>query len=374
MTPPWLLLGLMSGTSHDGVDAAVVRFGPDHPPEVVHHSHTPYPSGLRKKISDAFGANADGAADICRLNFTLGEFFARAAMKCIKESGLRASDVAAIASHGQTICHIPPEKGKRGQKGSSLQIGESAVIAARTGIPVVSDFRVADMALGGHGAPLVPFADYVLFHGRKIKAVQNIGGISNVTIVTPNINDVVAFDTGPGNCLIDEAMKALYGRPFDRNGKTAKSGTPDERLLRRLLRHPYFAERPPKSTGRETFNLARLKVIDKIRPGNLLATLTHLTARSIRDAYERFVFPKFSIGEIIVSGGGTKNGFLMGLIKELFSPVKISLMEEYGIPSGAKEAMSFAILADETLKGRPSNLPKVTGARKAVTLGKITLP
>jgi anhydro-N-acetylmuramic acid kinase len=369
MKKPCLILGLMSGTSHDGVDAALVSIRGSKI-KLIRHCHFPYPPALRKKISSAFTGNA---SDICRLNFELGEVFARAAVKCIKASGVNPGDVTAIASHGQTICHHPPEKNK---KGSTLQIGESAVIAQRTGIPVVSDFRVADMAAGGEGAPLVPYADYMLFHGKGIKAVHNIGGISNVTVVTPDIENVFAFDTGPGNCLIDEAMKTLFKKPFDRDGKTAKKGTPDKKLLRKLLSNPYFKKKPPKSTGRETFGRELLNKILKSRLASedLIATLTHFTALSIKDAYDRFVFPGCKIDEIVLSGGGTKNKYLVGIIRELFSPVKVSLIDDYGIPAQAKEALSFAVLANETLSGKPSNLPMVTGASKKVILGKLTLP
>ncbi len=368
-----LVLGLMSGTSHDGVDAALVRVVNRGRPRLIKHTHVSYPPALRDMIVRAFEG---GTADVCRLGFELGEVFARATLKCAKEAGVSPSDIEAVASHGQTVCHIPP-KGNR--KGSTLQIGEPSVIAQRTGIKVVSDFRTADMALGGQGAPLVPFADHLLFSKRATCCVQNIGGISNVTVVTEKLDDVRAFDTGPGNSLIDDAMKLLFGgKPFDRGGKVAKRGTPDARLLKKLLGHPYFSKKPPKSTGRETFGAEFLRGIlkqnRKIRPEDLVATLTHLTARSIRDAYDRFVLPKHHIREIILSGGGAKNTFLLGLLKEQFAPIKVTLTDDYGIPSPAKEAMSFAILANETLGGRPSSLPRVTGASRAAVLGKITLP
>jgi anhydro-N-acetylmuramic acid kinase len=283
--------------------------------------------------------------------------------------------VEAVASHGQTIYHIPPE---RGRKGSTLQIGEAAVIAQRTGVKVVSDFRTADMALGGQGAPLVPFADHVLFRDRATCCAQNLGGIANVTVVTEKREDVFAFDTGPGGCLIDEAMRALFGKPFDRGGRVARKGTPDRRLLERLLGHPYFAKRPPKSTGRETFGIAMLKPIlnhtRKSRPEDVVATLTRLTARSIGDAYERFILKEHYIEEVILSGGGAKNSFMVELLREELSPLKITLIDELGIPAEAKEAMSFAILARETLAGRPSSLPRATCASRAAVLGKITQP
>lgn len=363
-----LIMGLMSGTSHDGVDAAVVRFR-GRRAELVHHCRYPYPASLRKKIKSAFGGSAKEA---CALNFLLGEVFGRAALRCAFEAGVRLRDIEAVASHGQTICHIPPS-GAHG--GSTLQVGEPAVIALRTGLPVVSDFRAADMAAGGQGAPLVPYADWLFFKGSLVRAVQNIGGIANVTVVMPKKEDVVAFDTGPGNCLIDEAMGLLYGRPFDRGGRVAESGTPDMRLLNRLLKHPYFSKKPPKSTGRETFGEALARgAAGGRKKADVVSTLTHLTARSIRNAYEEFIFPHFGLDEIILAGGGTKNKYLVGLLKGLFRPIKVALIDEYGIPSAAKEAMSFAVLARETLSGRPSNLPGATGASRPVVLGKITPP
>jgi anhydro-N-acetylmuramic acid kinase len=366
-----LILGLMSGTSHDGVDAALTRIR-GRKVALLRHYHMPYPPSLRQKIRAAF--TEARTADICRLNFELGEVFARAALRCMEEAGLSTGDLDAVASHGQTIYHIPPAYNKRG---CTLQIGEPAIIARKTGAPVVHGFRAPDMAAGGEGAPLVPFADHMLFHGPQTRAVHNLGGISNVTVVTPELDEVRAFDTGPGNCLIDEAMHCLFGKPMDRGGKVARKGSPDAGLLETVLNHPYFQNRPPKSTGRETFGRELVEMILKrrrTRPEDLVATLTHLTARSIRDAYDKFVFPRHRLSEIILSGGGTKNNRLVSLIREEFAPVRVTLIEDYGIPSGAKEALSFAVLANETLSGRPSNLPAVTGAEKKVLLGSILFP
>lgn len=367
-----LILGLMSGTSHDGVDAALVRIRAAKP-RLMHHCHFLYPLSLRQKIASASDMSVH---EICRLNFELGEIFAKAALRCIEGSGFSAKAVDAIASHGQTIYHIPPAYNKRG---STLQIGEAAVISQRTGIPVVSNFRVADMAAGGEGAPLVPYADYLLFHGKGkgIRAVQNIGGIANVTVVTPEVEDVFAFDTGPGNCLIDEAMQCLFGKPIDRGGRVAQKGAPDPDLLETLLSHPYFLKKPPKSTGRETFGKEMIEMACKSRritPEDLIATFTHLTARSIKEAYERFIIPRHNIREVILSGGGARNGYLLSLLRDLLSPLRIKLIDDYGIPAEAKEALSFAVLANETLSGRPANLPRVTGAQKRVILGSIYMP
>lgn len=370
-----IILGLMSGTSHDGLDAAIIKItssGINAKVKLIFYKHTAYPANLRARIASAFEGRT---SDICRLNFDLGELFARASLECLAGAGIKKSTIDAIASHGQTIYHIPPESNK---KGSTLQIGESSVIAKITALPVISDFRTADMAVNGHGAPLVPYADFVLFHKKnKIRAVQNIGGIANVTILPSAIDDVAAFDTGPGNCLINEASAFFFRKPFDKNGSIAKTGKPDKALLKGLLSHPYLLRKPPKSTGIELFGREFLRSIiakKRLRPEDLMATLTHFTANSIKNAYDRFILSKYKIHEIIVSGGGSKNVYLMDLLKDLFHPIKINTCDVYGIPAMAKEAVSFAILANETLSGNPSNLPGVTGASCKTILGKITLP
>ncbi len=373
--PSRLIIGLMSGTSYDGVDAALVRIsgsGLKTMVKLLCHHHLVYPSSFRSRIASLLDGRPP---DICRMNFELGDFFSKAALACINRSDLNMAQVDAIASHGQTVYHIPPELNRRG---ATLQIGEPAVIAHRTGLPVISDFRTADIARNGHGAPLVPYADYILFRRKgMVRAVQNIGGIANVTVVTPAIEDVIAFDTGPGICLIDEAMNLLFKKPFDKNGLIAKSGRVDTAILKELLSHPYFSKKPPKSTGREVFGRDLLHGISqkkRLRPEDLIATLTHLTAHSIKLSYERYILRQYNIHEIIIAGGGSRNPYLVSILKEVFKPIEIKPSEAYGIPSQAKEAMSFAILANETLSGNPSNLPRVTGATGRVILGKITLP
>lgn len=368
------IIGLMSGTSHDGVDAALVKItgsGINSKIKLVCHKHMPYPASFRHRIASLTDSKI---SDICRINFELGDYFAKAALYCAEQAGVKFTAIDAIASHGQTICHIPPELNRRG---ATLQIGESSVIARKTGLPVVSDFRVADMARGGHGAPLVPYADYIFFNKKgRVSAVQNIGGIANVTVVTPEIEDVFAFDTGPGNCLINDAMNLFFKKPYDKNGSVAKSGKVDGDILKVLCSHPYLSKKPPKSTGRELFGKDLLQGLlsrKRIMPEDLIATLTHFTAYSIKNAYDRFIPSKYKIHEIIISGGGSKNVCLVSLLKDLFKPVAIKLSDVYGIPSPAKEAMSFAILANETLSGNPSNLPNVTGASGKSVLGKITL-
>ncbi|MDZ4384259.1 MAG: anhydro-N-acetylmuramic acid kinase [Nitrospirota bacterium] len=396
------IIGLMSGTSHDGVDAALVEIthNPPTPPLLIHHLHLPYRKPLRDEIRQAFNGNTEL---ICRLNFKLGEVFAGAALSLLKTSGFRPEDINAIASHGQTIYHIPPAPKRMGstyhispqgrKSGSTLQIGEAAVIAERTGILTVSDFRTADMAAGGQGAPLVPLADYLLFKkSGLVRAVLNIGGIANVTIVREKMEDTIAFDIGPGNSLIDEAMK-LYSkgkRSYDRNGSFARSGRPVKRVLDKLLSHPYFRKGPPKSTGRETFGVEMVKEIltkkgtdlfsgtvpknksvPLSRARDIAATFTHLTAITIHNA-----LLKFKPDEVILTGGGVNNKFLVELIHSMFKNdgVAINEISIYGIPPQAKEAMSFAILSYQTLNHMPANIPSVTGARHEAILGKITFP
>lgn len=369
-----LIIGLMSGTSHDGIDAALVKMngsGINTRLKLICHKHLPYPSSFINRIASV----SDGKpSDICRINFELGDYLAKAAISCAEQAGIKLTAIDAIASHGQTIYHIPPELNRRG---STLQIGESSVIAQKTGLPVISDFRTADVARGGHGAPLVPYADYILFRKKgRVRAVQNIGGIANVTVVTPEAEDVFAFDTGPGNCLINDAMNLFFKKPYDKNGTIAKTGKVEEGILKNLRSHPYLLKKPPKSTGRELFGRDFLQGFiseKRIRPEDLIATLTHFTAYSIKNAYDRFILGRHNIHEIIIAGGGSKNVYLVTLLKDLFKPIAINPSDVYGIPATAKEALSFALLANETLSGNPSNLPNVTGASGTAILGKITL-
>lgn len=367
----------MSGTSHDGVDAAVTRisgFGAGSKVELLHHAFRPYPGRLRERVRLAF----DGPAEhICRMNFELGEFFAAAALYAVSRSGLGQAGIDLVGSHGQTIYHIPAG---RGVKGSTLQIGEGAVIARRTGAVTVTDFRTADIAAGGQGAPLVPMADWILFRQPgNVVALQNIGGIANVTVVTERSSDVTGFDTGPGNALIDEVARILTGgkKMYDRGGRLAKSGKLDKNLLLKLLANPFFRKKPPRSTGREAFGaeMAGRLVLDNpsIRGEDMLCTLTHFTAVSIHRAYEDFVFPHARPDRLVLCGGGSRNGFLVSLLKGLFAGTEIVGSEALGIPAQAREALCFAVLANETLTGNPGSLPGVTGAATGSVLGKISL-
>jgi len=370
----WRIIGLMSGTSHDGVDTALVEIKEQRHLNIklIKHLHVTYSKALREEISRAFCGDTE---HICRLNFKLGEVFANAVLSLLGESGVKPRDIDAIASHGQTIYHIPPS-GR--EMGSTLQIGEAAVIAERTGILTISDFRARDISAGGHGAPLVPMADYLLFKKKgHMRAILNIGGIANVTIVMGNINDTTAFDIGPGNSLIDEAVRLYSGgrKSSDKDGRIARSGRPDKKLLQELLSHPYFRKKPPKSTGRETFGEEMVKNIFRryrnLIPQDILSTLTHLTALSIFNA----IIP-FKPDEVIIAGGGVKNRFLMSLINAIFykEGIQVNDVSKYAIPPEAKEALSFAILGYLTLRLKHGNLPSATGAKGRVILGKITLP
>lgn len=368
----------MSGTSHDGADFAIVEIrGNNKSPDnikatLIQYLHRKYNKSLKEKIRTSFAGNTDL---ICKLNFELGEFYAGNVLRLLDTSGNDAKEIDAIASHGQTVYHKPPSVGK---SGSTLQIGEASIIAERTGITVVSDFRTRDMAAGGHGAPLVPLVDYILFAKKgSAKAVVNIGGIANVTVLKGKREDTIAFDIGPGNSLIDEAMiRISQGKKyFDRDGSFARKGKPDRKLIARLLSHHYMRKRFPKSTGREVFGEEMVrKIFQKyrnLRDEDIVATLTHFTAEIIY----RAIIP-FGPNEIIISGGGTENSYLMDLIREKYNPNGIPVRStlHYGIPSQAKEALSFAILGYLTLNRLPGNLPSATGAKHAVVLGKITLP
>lgn len=376
-----IVVGLMSGTSADGVDAVVCRIrgrGLHMRPTILAHVHRAYPKKLREAVLRAAADAAIRPADLCRLHWRLGRAYADAAIAAIGAAGLRRGDVACIGCHGQTICHLPTE-------GATWQLGEPAVIAERVGVPVVARFREADVAAGGQGAPLVPWTDYVLFrHARRSRAIQNIGGIANVTYI-PAAGDAEAvrsFDTGPGNMIIDAlARRFSHGRhTFDRGGRRAARGRVVEPLLKRWLRHPFFARRPPKSSGREEFGEKYVAAVEpfvaqRTPAEDLLATATRLTARAMAEAYRRFLPARrgrMPVDEMILCGGGAKNTTLRRMLIEELAGVRITTVEDYGIPLQAKEAMSFAMLAAACVQGVPANLPNVTGARRAVVLGSIT--
>ncbi len=380
-----IVVGLMSGTSADGVDAAVVRLDGAPPAlewKLLAHTHSPHPPALRDEIFACFRPETGNVERLCALNFSLGRAFAAAALYAIVAAGLTPTQAALIGSHGQTVWHIPD-----GRAASTLQIGEPAVIAELTGITTVSNFRTRDMAAGGQGAPLVARVDALLFgHGRLHRALQNIGGIANVTWVPAgDAEAALAFDTGPGNMLIDDAAQRATGGAldYDRDGTLAAAGRVDEGWLAELLAHPYFRRPPPKTTGRELFGRqygAELWARGQargLRGEDIIATLTALTARSIAAAYRNFL-PAFP-DEVIVSGGGARNPVLLRQLAFALAEVagsqpapRVVTSDELGLPVEAKEAVAFAVLAYETWHGRPGNLPAATGARRPVVLGSIT--
>ncbi|MHC4228588.1 MAG: anhydro-N-acetylmuramic acid kinase [Planctomycetota bacterium] len=372
--------GLMSGTSADGIDVAVVDITRQKV-KLTAFDTFPYSPALRRQILSLCRPESARLDDICHYNFVLGEVFAEAVIKLCSRSSIALSSIDLIGSHGQTIYHNP--RGKRyGTKTvrSTLQIGEPSVIAHRTGITTVADFRPRDMAAGGEGAPLVPYADYVLLgHKRLTRAVQNIGGIANVTFLPGGCNegDIVAFDTGPGNMVIDGIIRLVTAskQRFDRGGKMAARGAVDRRLLSKLLRHPFLRRRPPKSTGREEFGAAfaeqlyRRTASEGITDADVAATVTAFTAKSIARAYHQFL-PAMP-DEVILCGGGAHNRTLVEMLQNELPEVKMLSTDDFGISIDAKEAVSFAILAWATIKGMPNNVPGATGADQPVILGKI---
>ncbi|HUX10485.1 MAG TPA: anhydro-N-acetylmuramic acid kinase [Terriglobia bacterium] len=383
-----LLVGLMAGTSLDGVDAALVRLrGPATAPRVrlLGFASVPYPPGVRRRILRVAAGQLATAGEISQLNFLLGELFADAAIEVCRESGIAPRRLAGIGSHGQTIFHQGLPTLVAGHKVSStLQIAEPAVIAERTGARVVANFRTADLAAGGQGAPLVPLVDYLLFRDRKRGAVAlNIGGIANITVIPAGASaeDVYGFDTGPGNMIMDGLVRAFTRgrRPYDSGGRLAARGQVLDDVLERVLRFPFFRQPPPKSAGREQFGeeFAKRFFLSRLpgaRPEDLLRTASELTARTIAGALRQFVSPRASVRRLIVSGGGAHNGLLLSRIAELLPEIQVMTSDAFGLPVDAKEAIAFAILADRTLQNLTGNLPAVTGARRAVVLGNVSRP
>jgi anhydro-N-acetylmuramic acid kinase len=371
----------------DSVDAALVELsGPAERLRVrlLAFVSAPYPRAIRKGLGRVAGGEPTSAGEISQLNSLLGELFAEAALELCQRAGVSPRQLSVIGSHGQTIYHQGAPTLEAGRRTSStLQIAEPSVIAERTGAPVVADFRTADLAAGGQGAPLVPMVDYLLLRDdRQGTVALNLGGIANVTVIPANARpeEVIGFDTGPGNMVIDAVVRHFTrGRKnYDAGGRRAARGKVIEPLLARLLRLPFFRRRPPKSAGREQFGsefVARYFLSrSSARFEDLLRTATELSARSIADALERFVFPRVKVHRLIVSGGGARNRLLVSRLRELFPNLSVDLSDKYGLLVDAKEAIAFAVLADRTLHGLPGNLPSVTGARRAVILGKLVRP
>jgi len=385
-----VVAGVMSGTSADGVDVALCRIGPgaDSPRvRLLGMKSFPYPKALRAELLAVMAGEARTAANLGRLNWQLGGMYADCVAAAAEELGVKP---ALVGCHGQTIHHeTAPTRFLGTATRSTWQIGEASAIAERMRCPVVTDFRPADLAAGGQGAPLVPMLDWCLFRSKKVSRVlQNIGGIGNLTIIPAGaaVDQLVAFDTGPGNMVIDQTMATLFGRKFDRDGAVARRGRVLADVVTRVLRERYFSALPPKSCGREEFGAAFTEtfIAECRRAGgtdaDCVATATALTAESILDAYQRFVFPQLETAaqkarvEFCVAGGGTKNRTLMEMLRNGLSAlgVKVRTTEELGVPSQAKEGVAFALLAWLTWNGLPGNVPSATGASRPVVLGKIT--
>jgi anhydro-N-acetylmuramic acid kinase len=404
-----IVAGVMSGTSADGINVALVRFSADtgrasrpspHKKEhsdftLLAHEEYPFPAPIRRAILGTMNAELAHVADLARLNFLLGELYAEAVEKTARKHHVKLD---LVGCHGQTLYHQGEAEPFLGRKlAVTWQTGEGAVIAARLGVPVVSDFRPADIAAGGKGAPLVPFLDYLLYRdwgrdwgrdraqNRRVgRIAQNIGGIANLTAIPAgaSLRQVFAFDTGPGNMVIDAVMEELFGRRYDRDGKVAASGRVLDEVIAQLVRARFFRQKPPRTAGREEFGreyVGRfLRICRGANKPDVVATATALTARSIADAVQRFVLPRLGVRrrdhEMIVSGGGAKNPALMTMLRHEIAPLGIGLhfSDEFGVPAETKEAVAFALLAHETWHRRPSNVPSATGAQRAAILGKIS--
>ena len=393
-----IVAGVMSGTSADGINVALVQlFEPGRArPQytLLAHEEYPFPAPVRRTVLAMMNAELAPVADLARLNFLLGELYAEAVAKTARKHRVK---LALVGCHGQTLYHQGVAKRFLGRKlAVTWQTGEGAVIAARLGIPVVSDFRPSDMAAGGKGAPLVPFLDYFLYRDQRTGSIaqnriaQNIGGIANLTAIPAgaSLRQVIALDTGPGNMVIDAVMEELYGKRYDRNGRIAATGGVLDGVTAELLRAKFFRAKPPRTAGREEFGreyVGRfLQICRGARNPDVVATATALTARSIAGAVQRFVLPRFASSrakpmqrrghQMIVSGGGANNPTLMAMLRNEIAPLGTTLhfSDEFGVPAEAKEAVAFAVLAHETWHRRPSSVPSATGAKRAAILGKIS--
>jgi anhydro-N-acetylmuramic acid kinase len=389
-----IVAGVMSGTSADGINVALVRMNISptgraarmHPAfELLGHAEYSYSKKVRGAVLATMNAYRASVADLARLNFLLGELYADAVLATERQFRVKAN---LVGCHGQTLYHQGEPQRFFGRKiVATWQTGEAAIVAARVGAPVVSDFRPADMAAGGNGAPLVPFLDYMLFRDPRVgRIVQNIGGIANLTAIPAGAaaTDVFAFDTGPGNMVIDAVTEKLFHQPFDRGGRIGASGNVLDNVIEKLLRREFFRRALPKTAGREEFGreFARefLRHCGRSRKQDVVATATALTAKSIASAIQRYSVAhsakKHSFQEMILSGGGAKNSTLVTMLASELAPLGLRLRfsDEFGLPSAAKEAVAFAVLAHETWHQRPSNLPSATGAKRAAVLGKISYP
>ncbi|BCD29349.1 anhydro-N-acetylmuramic acid kinase [Bacillus cereus] len=378
------IAGIMSGTSLDGIDVALVHIegsGVGSKVELIHFTTVPFCDDMKNEIQQALSIENSNVQLICSLNFKLGLCFAGAVKEVCKEANFHLGQLDVIGSHGQTIYHQPKQDGT--MIPSTLQIGEPAVIAYETKTTVISNFRTMDMAAGGQGAPLVPYSEIILYrHQTKNRILQNIGGIGNVTVIPSQLSEksVIAFDTGPGNMIMDEVCQRLFRLPYDHNGKIANQGVVVDEILAYCLNHPFVKMNPPKSTGREQFGeefvSKLLKRFEKHSKENILTTVTMFTASSIVYHYKEFILPYYEIDEVILGGGGSYNDTLVEMIRHGLKEEKCALFlqEDIGYSSEAKEAIAFAILANETHHCNPSNVPSATGAKQSVVLGNITFP
>jgi anhydro-N-acetylmuramic acid kinase len=381
-----IVAGVMSGTSADGINVALVRITSSRSRagtpglHFLAHAEYPYPKHVRRAVLAAMNSTKANVANLARLNFLLAELYSDAVLATQRRFHLKAE---LVGCHGQTLYHqgeVAPFLGRR--LAATWQTGEGALVAARVGVPVVSDFRPADMAAGGKGAPLVPFLDFLLYRDSRVgRIVQNIGGIANLTAIPANASakEVVAFDTGPGNMLIDAVTERLFGKPYDRDGRIAASGAALDLVISDVMRGSFFRRKPPKTAGREEFGrefaqnfIRRCGRGDK---RDIVATATALTAESVADALRRFVIHRTgTYRDFVVSGGGASNPTLMAMLANELRPLglQIRTSDEFGLPSEAKEAAAFALLAFQTWNRKPSNVPSATGAKRPAILGKIS--
>ncbi len=379
----WMVAGVMSGTSLDGVDVAIAHIaghGPSIEVSQKGFSTTPYCPSLRTLLMEATTSEAFSITMLSQLNVRVAHEYARCVLSAMKAAGVDALDL--VGSHGQTIRHVPDAAPcAEMEVASTLQIGDPSVLANLLRVPVVGDFRMADIALGGQGAPLVPYYDYVVFGDKnQTRGLLNVGGIANLTVLPSggNSKDVSGFDTGCGNMILDALAELLLGMPFDRDGRVAALGRPSEAVLSELLRDTYFLMHPPKSTGRERYGPSYVRrflaACSELSKEDILATATALTARAACQAYRAFVQGTNLLDVLIVSGGGRRNKTLMRMLQDCFAPVEVAPSDAFGVDSDAKEALCFAVLAHETISGRPTNMPGATGALRPTILGKICLP
>ena len=377
-----IVAGIMSGTSADGINVALVRVTESKnnlKVRLLGHSEYSYPKNVRRAVLAAMNSERASVADLSRLNFLLGELYADAVAKTQKRFRIKAQ---LAGCHGQTIYHQgQPAKFLGRRITTTWQTGEGSILAVRLGIPVVSDFRPADMAAGGKGAPLVPYLDYLIYRDIHVgRILQNIGGIANLTAIPANASlaKIFAFDTGPGNMVMDLVMDRLFKKSFDKDGVIAFSGRPIESVIANILKSKFFSTKPPKTAGREEFGreFAQefIRHCGRASANDIVATASALTARSIVQAIQRFVLPRGKFSELIASGGGTKNPTLMAMLANELAPfgIKLRFSDEFGIPAEAKEAVAFAVMAYQTWHHRPSNVPSATGAKRPAILGKVS--